>query len=88
MMEGTFPAAYASAQTAMAGARAVLAGDHAAFAPVPPARATTPMPIAPRASAIQQRRDRGADRCGEPARQVAVIDFDTHHGDGTQAIFY
>ena len=26
--------------------------------------------------------------CGAPFQKIAIVDFDTHHGDGTQAIFY
>ena len=86
-MEGTFRSAYASAQAAVAGAEAILAGEKAAFALCRP----------PGHHAY-------ADRCSEfcfPNNaaiaaevlrrhfpRVAVPDFDTHHGDGTQAIFY
>lgn len=84
--EGTFGAAYASAQSAIAGALAVLAGDYAFALCRPPGH--------------HAYRDRASGFCylnnaaiaAEILRRtfskVAVIDFDTHHGDGTQAIFY
>jgi acetoin utilization deacetylase AcuC-like enzyme len=87
VMEGTFRAVYASAQTAIAGAEEVLAGAPAAFSLCRP----------PGHHAY-------ADRCSgfcylnnaaiaaavlrRKFRRVAIVDFDTHHGDGTQAIFY
>jgi acetoin utilization deacetylase AcuC-like enzyme len=86
MMEGTFGAAYASAQSAIAGAEAVLAGDYAFALCRPPGH--------------HAYRDRASGFCyfnnaaiaAEILRRtfskVAIIDFDTHHGDGTQAIFY
>jgi acetoin utilization deacetylase AcuC-like enzyme len=86
MMEGTFEAAYASAQSAMAGAEAVLAGDYAFSLCRPPGH--------------HAYRDRASGFCyfnnaaiaAQVLRRsfgkVAIIDFDTHHGDGTQAIFY
>jgi acetoin utilization deacetylase AcuC-like enzyme len=86
MMEGTFRAAYASAQSAIAGAEAVLAGDYAFALCRPPGH--------------HAYRDRASGFCyfnnaaiaAEILRrtfsEVAIVDFDTHHGDGTQAVFY
>jgi acetoin utilization deacetylase AcuC-like enzyme len=85
--EGTYRACYASAQSAAAAADAVLGGERAAFALCrPPGHHA----YADRASgfcffnnaAIAAEILRG--RYG----RVAILDFDTHHGDGTQAIFY
>lgn len=87
MGEGSWPAAYASAQTAIAAATAVLSGQDSAFGLCRPPghhayvdRASgfcflNNAAIA--AEILRQRFDR-----------VAILDFDTHHGDGTQAIFY
>jgi acetoin utilization deacetylase AcuC-like enzyme len=83
----TWESAVAAAQTAVGAAEAVLAGEHAAYALCrPPGHHATA--------------DRAAGFCylnnaaiaaellrGHFAR-VAVLDVDTHHGDGTQAIFY
>jgi acetoin utilization deacetylase AcuC-like enzyme len=87
MMEGTFQAAYASAQTAMAGARVVLDGGRAAFALCrPPGHHA----YADRASGFCYFNNAAiaAQMMRQEAGRVAIIDFDTHHGDGTQAIFY
>jgi acetoin utilization deacetylase AcuC-like enzyme len=85
--EGTFAAAHASAQTAIAAATAVLTGHDAAFGLCRP-------------PGHHVYRDRACGFCflnnaaiaAEVLRRrfgkVAIIDFDTHHGDGTQAIFY
>lgn len=87
MMANTYAAAYASAQTAAAGAAAILAGERAAYSLCRP----------PGHHAYI---DRGAGFCffnnaaiaaeilREQYSRVAIIDFDTHHGDGTQSIFY
>jgi acetoin utilization deacetylase AcuC-like enzyme len=83
----TWESAVAAAHTALAGAEAVLAGEHAAYALCRP----------PGHHAMA---DRAAGFCYlnnvaiavEFMRQhfarVAILDIDTHHGDGTQSIFY
>ena len=85
--EGTYDAALASAETAVAAADDVLAGRHAAFALCRPPghhayvdRCSGFCFLNNAAIAAQRLRTRYA--------KVAVLDFDTHHGDGTQAIFY
>jgi acetoin utilization deacetylase AcuC-like enzyme len=87
IMEGTFRAAYASAQTAIAGAEEVLGGAPAAFSLCRPPghhaytdRASGFCYLNNAAIAAQVLRRRFA--------RIAIIDFDTHHGDGTQQIFY
>lgn len=87
MMKDTFSASYASAQSAIAGADALKSGDTVGFALCRP----------PGHHAYA---DRSAGFCyfnnaaiaAQVLRQrfgkVAIADFDTHHGDGTQAIFY
>ncbi|UGX88617.1 histone deacetylase family protein [Phyllobacterium meliloti] len=87
MMEHTYAAAYASAQTAIAAADAVLNGARASFALCRPpghhayADRAAGFCYFNNAAIIAQRLRQRHDR-------VAIIDFDTHHGDGTQAIFY
>ncbi|MGF1649303.1 MAG: histone deacetylase family protein [Hyphomicrobiaceae bacterium] len=85
--EGTWRAAYASAQAAIGAAEAVLAGEREALALCRP----------PGHHAYQDRASgfcflNNAAIATEVLRRrfqrVAVLDFDTHHGDGTQAIFF
>jgi acetoin utilization deacetylase AcuC-like enzyme len=86
-MEGTFEAAYASGQTAIAGAEAVLAGAEAAFSLCrPPGHHA----YADRASGFCYLNNAAiaAEVLRRTFVKVAIVDFDTHHGDGTQAIFY
>lgn len=87
MGEGTFAAAYASAQTAVSAARALLAGERSVFGLCRPPghhcyrdRANGFCFLNNAAIAAQALRTRFG--------KVAILDFDTHHGDGTQAIFY
>jgi acetoin utilization deacetylase AcuC-like enzyme len=84
---GTWPAIYASAQAAVAAADAVLAGAHQAMALCRP----------PGHHAYHDRASGfcfvnnaavAAQRLREKYKRVGILDFDTHHGDGTQAIFY
>lgn len=86
---GSFTAALAAAGQAIGCARAVLGGeDHLAFAAVrPPGHHATRQramgfcllnSIAAAARAVQ------ADGAG----RIAIIDFDVHHGNGTQDIFW
>ena len=85
--EGTYGAAVASAQTAISAARMVLGGESAAYALCRPPghhayadRATGFCFFNNAAIAAELLRARFG--------KVAILDFDTHHGDGTQAIFY
>ena len=87
IMAGTFDAAVAAAHTAVAAADAVMAGAKASFALCRPPghhayvdRCSGFCFLNNAAIAAQRLRGR-FDR-------VAILDFDTHHGDGTQAIFY
>ena len=87
IMEGTFRAAYAAAQTAIGGAEAVIAGEQAVFSLCrPPGHHA----YADRASGFCYLNNAAiaAEVLRRTFSKVAIIDFDTHHGDGTQAIFY
>jgi acetoin utilization deacetylase AcuC-like enzyme len=86
---GTWPAAWWSARTALAGARAVLAGEERALFALcrPPGHHATPDAFGGycylnnSAIAAQAFRDGGAAR-------VAMLDVDYHHGNGTQSVFW
>jgi acetoin utilization deacetylase AcuC-like enzyme len=87
MGEGTWRAALAASHTAVAAADAVLDGAPAAYALCRPPghharadRASGFCYLNNAAIAAQRLRSRHA--------RVAVLDVDTHHGDGTQQIFY
>jgi acetoin utilization deacetylase AcuC-like enzyme len=87
IMEGTWRAAYASAQTGIAGAEEVVAGARSAFALCrPPGHHA----YADRCSGFCYLNNAAiaAQVLRRRFQRVAIIDFDTHHGDGTQAIFY
>ena len=83
----TYGSAIVSAECAISGAEALLAGDTAAFALCRPPghhayvdRASGFCFLNNAAIAAEVLRTRFS--------RVAILDFDTHHGDGTQAIFY
>ncbi|KAA2237980.1 histone deacetylase family protein [Salinarimonas soli] len=87
MTADTFTAAYASAQSAIAAAGAVRDGMGAAFAACrPPGHHA----YADRASGFCFLNNSAIAAGVLRARfaRVAILDIDTHHGDGTQAIFY
>ncbi|WP_062227859.1 histone deacetylase family protein [Aureimonas frigidaquae] len=87
MMAGTFEAAYWSAQSALSAATAVAEGADCAFALCrPPGHHA----YADRASGFCffNNAALAAERLRRVHDRVAILDFDTHHGDGTQAIFY
>ncbi len=87
MGAGTWPAAYAGAQAAIAAARSVVDGAGEAMALCrPPGHHA----YSDRASGFCFLNN-AAIAAGillKRFRRVAILDFDTHHGDGTQAIFY
>lgn len=87
MGEGTYAAAYASAQTAISGVNTLLAGERRALSLCRPPghhcyrdRANGFCFLNNAAIAAEALRSRFT--------KVAILDFDTHHGDGTQSIFY
>lgn len=86
--EGTWPAVAAAASGAIAVADAALTPERVAYALARPpghhayrARAGGHCYLNNAAIAAQRLRDRGAER-------VAVLDIDSHHGNGTQGIFW
>ncbi len=87
MTEGTAAAAFASAASAIAATHTVLSGETSAFALCrPPGHHAYP----DRASGFCFLNNAAiaAELLRETFGKVAIIDFDTHHGDGTQTIFY
>ena len=87
IMEGTYPAVIASAQSAIGAADEILLGAAASFALCRPPghhayvdRASGFCFLNNAAIAVEVLRKTFA--------RVALLDFDTHHGDGSQAIFY
>ncbi len=83
----TWQAVYASAQSAIAAARTVLAGEDEALALCrPPGHHA----YHDRASGFCFLNNAAivAEELLQRFQRVGIIDFDTHHGDGTQAIFY
>lgn len=87
IMHSTWESALVSAHTAVSAADAVLAGDQASFALCrPPGHHA----YVDRASGFCFLNNAAiaAERLRTQYKRVAILDFDTHHGDGTQAIFY
>lgn len=87
MTEHSFAAAYVSAQSAVAAADDVIGGAFDSFALCrPPGHHA----YVDRAAGFCFFNNAAiiAERLRTRYRRVAIIDFDTHHGDGTQAIFY
>jgi acetoin utilization deacetylase AcuC-like enzyme len=88
IVEGTWQAAYWSAQCAIAGAASLQQGAAAALAICRPpghhatARAMGGYCYLNNAAIAAQM------LCDEGRRRVAVLDIDYHHGNGTQAIFW
>lgn len=83
----TWHGAYASAQCAVAGARAVLGGERAAYALCRPPSHHASMDVAA-GSCFLNNTAIGASLASAAGRRVAIVDVDLHHGNGTQAIFH
>jgi len=88
IVEATWPVALCSAHAAVDAADAVLAGEPLSYALCRPPGHHAHTDLAGgfcylnnAAIAAQRVLDRGSDR-------VAILDFDVHHGNGTQQIFY
>lgn len=87
MGEGSWRAAYASAQTALSAAQDVLDGAPFSLALCrPPGHHCYPS----RANGFCFLNNAAiaAMHLRQKVSRVAILDFDTHHGDGTQAVFY
>ena len=85
--EGTWEAVYAGAQAAVGAAEAVLSGAGQAMALCrPPGHHA----YSDRASGFCFLNNAAiaAQTLRRSFKRVAILDFDTHHGDGTQSIFY
>jgi len=85
--EGTFEAAYWSAQTAIAGADLIAGGERAAYAlSRPPGHHA----FADLAGGFCFFNNSGiaAERLRAAGERPAILDVDVHHGNGTQGIFY
>ena len=88
LTDGTWEAAYASAQVALTGADIVIKGERSAFALCRPPGHHAAIDmfggycfLNNAAVAAQHMLDQGMKR-------VAIVDVDFHHGNGTQDIFY
>ncbi|WP_137702424.1 histone deacetylase family protein [Marimonas lutisalis] len=88
LTEGTWPAAYGSAQVALTAADLIRTGERAAFALCRPPGHHAALDmyggycfLNNAAIAAQHYLENGANR-------VAILDVDFHHGNGTQDIFY
>ncbi len=85
--EGTYEAAYWSAQTAIAGADCLLSGTPSAYAlSRPPGHHA----FGDLAGGFCFLNNSGiaAERLRAAGRRTAILDVDVHHGNGTQGIFY
>lgn len=85
--EGTWEAAYWSAQTAITGADLLLAGERGAYAlSRPPGHHA----FADLAGGFCFFNNAGiaAERLRAAGKRPAILDIDVHHGNGTQGIFY
>jgi len=85
--EGTWEAAYWSAQTALSALDAVLAGDRAAFALCrPPGHHCGKDYLG--GYCYLNNAAIAAEAAAAEGKRVAILDIDYHHGNGTQDIFY
>ncbi len=83
----TWDAAYASAQSAIAAADAVLAGDQAAYALCRPPGHHASVETAGGFCFLNNAAI-AANRLKERHGRAAILDIDVHHGNGTQQIYY
>ncbi len=83
----TWASAYASAQSAIAGAALILAGERAAYALCRPPGHHAFGDLAGGFCYLNNTAI-AAQQLSLSGRKVAILDVDLHHGNGTQAIFY
>jgi acetoin utilization deacetylase AcuC-like enzyme len=88
LAEGTWEAAYWSAQTALEGLAAVLAGEQAAFALTRPPGHHAGADYMGGYSYLNHAAIAAEAALGAGQRRVAILDVDYHHGNGTQDIFH
>jgi acetoin utilization deacetylase AcuC-like enzyme len=86
--EGTWTAAYWSAQTALAGFEAVLAGERGAFALCRPPGHHSGADYMGGFCYLNSAAIAAEAAVAAGRRRVAILDVDYHHGNGTQDIFY
>ncbi|MGI3171147.1 histone deacetylase family protein [Pseudooceanicola sp. C21-150M6] len=86
--EGTWGAAYASAQVALTAADLVLGGERAAFALCRPPGHHAAYDMYGGYCFINNAAVAAQWMLGQGAKRVAILDVDFHHGNGTQDIFY
>jgi acetoin utilization deacetylase AcuC-like enzyme len=85
--EGTWEAAYWSAQSAVTGADLVAAGERAAYALSRPPGHHAFVDLAGGFCFLNNAAI-AAERLRQAGRRPAILDVDLHHGNGTQGIFY
>ncbi|MDG4649733.1 histone deacetylase family protein [Roseibacterium sp. SDUM158017] len=85
--EGTWEAAYSSAQCAVAGADALLGGSGAGYALCRPPGHHAFADLAGGFCFLNNSAV-AAERLRAAGRRAAILDVDVHHGNGTQGIFY
>ena len=86
--ESTWDAAYWSAQTALAAAEAVLAGERTAFALCRPPGHHCGADYLGGYSYLSNAAIAAEHAVSSGRKRVAILDVDYHHGNGTQDIFY
>ena len=87
ILAGTWPAAVAAASCAVAAADAVMEGERAVYAlSRPPGHHAAPDTYG--GYCFLNNVAIAACRLGSQGRRVAIIDVDTHHGNGTQTVFW
>ncbi len=85
--EGTWEAAYWSAQTALTGADLIIGGEHAAYALSRPPGHHAFGDLAGGFCFLNNTAI-AAERFRAKGLRPAILDVDVHHGNGTQGIFY